>query len=180
MCGSVTCSARVSGGASGNTGRTPVASASASINSSALEPPRHGVREILGVVLVPLVGRDAGLVGARIGDGAHQLAQVEIVIQEILGQRVEQRRIAGRIGRADIVHRIDDAAAEEVAPHAVDGGFREERIVLRGQPLGVGQAAAAASVGTGAAAGNVAGRMNLGFITRPSLGCFMSKSWRWS
>ena len=60
-----------------------------------------------------------GLVGARIGDGPHQVPQVETVIDEILRQRVEQRRVARRIRGADIVHRIDDAAAEEVAPHAV-------------------------------------------------------------
>ena len=150
-CGSVTCSARVSGGASGNDRAHAGGQRQRVHQFLRAQPPRHGVREIVGVVLVPLVGRDAGLIGARIGDGAHQLPQIEIVIHEILGQRVEQRRIAGRIGRADIVHRIDDAAPEEVAPHAVDGGLREERIVPRGQPLGVGHAAARhRSVGTAA------------------------------
>jgi hypothetical protein len=37
-----------------------------------------------------------------------------------------------------------------------------------------------ASVGAAVAPSEAAGRMNLGFITRPSLGCFMSKSRRWS
>ncbi len=54
---------------------------------------------------------NAGLIGARVDDGSHQVLQIEIVIHEVFRQRIEQRRIAGRIRSADIVHRIDNALA---------------------------------------------------------------------
>ncbi len=37
---------------------------------------------------------------------------------------------------AEVVHRLDDADAEEVRPQAIDGGASEERIVRRGHPVG--------------------------------------------
>ena len=57
------------------------------------------------------------------------------------GQGVEQGRVDGRVGAADVVDRIDDAAMEEVAPDAIDQAAGEERVVRRRQPARIGFAA---------------------------------------
>ena len=44
-----------------------------------------------------------------------------------------------RVRVADVVDRVDEATSEEVAPHAVDDGAREPRILLRRHPLGEGR-----------------------------------------
>ena len=43
-----------------------------------------------------------------------------------------------RVGRTEIVHRIDDPPPEEIAPHPIDGGRGEIGVVRRGHPLGQG------------------------------------------
>ena len=96
---------------------------------------RMGVTEVNRVILVPLVLHNGELIGARLADGLHQLAQVEAVLHELRRERVEQFRIARRIAGADVVHRIDDAAAEEVAPDAVRHRLGEERILRRDEPV---------------------------------------------
>ena len=70
------------------------------------------------------------LIGLAGGDGANEKLQVEMVLDQTLGAKfVEQFGMAGRIVFAEVVHRVDDAQAEEVAPHAVGGGPGEEGVV---------------------------------------------------
>ena len=105
------------------------------------EPARTGVGEVEGVVLVPAVGNDAQLVGLRPADVPHEMAQIVAALHKFHRQRIEERRVAGRIAGADVVHRIDDAASEEIAPKPVHCGLRKVGIVGRGQPFGEGGAA---------------------------------------
>ena len=52
------------------------------------------------------------------------------------GQRVEQGGVARRVRVAEVVDRIDDPAAEDLAPEAIHFDLGEERIVLGGEPRG--------------------------------------------
>ena len=96
---------------------------------------RQGVREIDVVVLVPLVFVDRELIRPREADVAHQVPHVEVALEEILLERLEQFRVARRITAADVVHRINDAAREEIAPRAIGHRLGEIRIVLRYEPI---------------------------------------------
>src|SRR5438876_341270 len=84
----------------------------------------------LSLMVVPLVLVDRELVGPRKADVAHQMTHVESALHEIVLEGIEQLRIAGRIAAADVIHRIDDAAPEEIAPGAVGHCLGEIRIVL--------------------------------------------------
>ena len=88
------------------------------------------MREIFGIAGVPFIRRETRLIGSRIGDGTHQLPQIEFMVDEVLGHRVEQGRIARRIGGADVVHRLDDPSPKEVAPDTIGRGLGEEWIVF--------------------------------------------------
>ena len=67
-------------------------------------------------------------------DDAHQVLHVVAARDEVGGERVEQLGRGGRVRRAQVVDGIDEAAAEEVAPHAVDEGAREPGVVRRRSP----------------------------------------------
>ena len=71
---------------------------------------RQRVREIGLVVHVPFVGVETQLIGSRIGDRADQPPQIVIVIDEILGERIQKLWIHGRITGANIVHRLNEPA----------------------------------------------------------------------
>ena len=60
----------------------------------------------------------------------------KLVLGEVLGQRVEQRVVGRRVGLAEVVVRIDDAAAHQVRPDAVGLGAGEERVLRIGDPVG--------------------------------------------
>ena len=105
------------------------------------EPAGHGVGIVGAVVGVPLVGGEGELVGARLHDGALEVADVEAALDELLGEPGEEFGIGGRIAGADIVDRVDEADAEEVAPHAVHIAQGEVAVVGGGYPIGEGFAA---------------------------------------
>src|SRR5438874_150401 len=62
-------------------------------------------------------------------------ASVETALDKILLERLEQVRIARRIAPANVVHRINNAAPEEIAPGAIGHRLGEIGIFLRGQPV---------------------------------------------
>ena len=99
-------------------------------------PPRHRVRVIDLVVLVPPVGLDGMLIDAALGDQFQHVLGVEAAVDELLGEPFQQLRVTRRVAGADVVHRIDQAAAEQVAPQPVDEAAGEERVFLRGGPAG--------------------------------------------
>ena len=70
------------------------------------------------------------LVGATL-----QRADVVVVGDEVLRQRVEQLRVGGRVGQREVVHGVDDAGAEVVAPDAVGEAAGEEGVFGRAHPL---------------------------------------------
>ena len=57
------------------------------------------------------------------------------MFDEILAQRSQQFFVRGGIRRAQIVHRVDQSAAHEVGPDAIDDRSREHRVVPAGEPF---------------------------------------------
>ena len=56
--------------------------------------------------------------------------RVEAARDELLRQPVEQLRVGRRIAGADVVDRLDQADAEQVAPQTIDVALGEIRILL--------------------------------------------------
>ena len=95
------------------------------------------------------------------------MLQVVAVAAEVVGQGVEQGRVARRVGGAEVVHRIDDPSAHQVGPDAVDDDFGEVRVLGRGHPVGEGLA----GVGVGVVAAGAVPKSGLGGRTSPVSGC---------
>ena len=87
------------------------------------------------VVLVELVRHRAELVRPALADRLDQVLQAVLVVDQVLGQGVEQLGVRRRVGDAHVVQRIDDAAAEEVRPVAVGHGPGEERVLRVDHPV---------------------------------------------
>ena len=80
--------------------------------------------------------RDArSLIGLGQNDLVHQVPHVELVIHEVLRQRIQQLRIDRRICRPQIIDRVDDATVEKVAPDAIRHAAGEVWILWSCQPL---------------------------------------------
>ena len=58
----------------------------------------------------------------------------EALVHQVLRQGVEELGVARRVGGADVVHRFDQAAAQEVRPRTVGQVAGEPRVVRRRQP----------------------------------------------
>src|SRR5690349_7348616 len=86
----------------------------------------QGAGEVGFVIAVGFVGHGRNLVGARVQEGAKERTQIESMVDEILGERIQQGSVAGRIGSAEIVVRLNDAAAKQVIPDAIDLSAREK------------------------------------------------------
>src|SRR2546430_2507550 len=63
----------------------------------------------------------------RLHDRPQQMLQVVFVRYEVGRQRVEQLRVAGRVGRPQVVKRLDQPAAHQVAPEAIDNIRSEDQ-----------------------------------------------------
>ena len=55
---------------------------------------------------------------------------------QLLFEVSQQRGIAGRVVRPDIVRLVDDAAAQQPIPDAVGDGSGKPRVLGRDQPIG--------------------------------------------
>jgi len=99
------------------------------------------VRVVFCVEFVRLVRLRGELVSARLADVGNELFEVVVVFGETLREFVEQFWIHRGIADAHVVHRFDDAAAEEVRPHDVHEIAREVGILRRRQPVGEHRAA---------------------------------------
>ena len=90
---------------------------------------RHGLHQHVaeeGVVFFVVLGSAAGeVIGFGGGDPADQGLDVVAGVAEVGGQAVEEFRVAGRVMVAEVVDRVDEAAAQEVAPGRVDEGAGE-------------------------------------------------------
>ena len=93
------------------------------------QPAGQGVRVVEPVVFVPVVGLVRKLVGPRLADRADELPHVEVAGDELVGEVVEQLGVGRRVAGADVVDRLDDADAGQVAPEAVDVAAGEVRVV---------------------------------------------------
>ncbi len=94
-----------------------------------------GVEKELLIAAIRGRGEGRELVGARLGDLAHEPAEIEPVPHEIRGQGVEQRGVRRRIRRAQIVHRLYEPASEQMLPDAIHEIASEHGIVARHQPV---------------------------------------------
>jgi hypothetical protein len=61
--------------------------------------------------------------------------EAELVGGEVLREPLQQLRVARRVGRPEVVVRIDQPAAHQVQPHAVHLRPGEERVVGRRDPV---------------------------------------------
>ena len=95
----------------------------------------HKASVVDRVVFVPAIGDVRVLVGARLANGPDQLLHIEAAGDEIPGQSIEQLGIRRRVAGADVVDRLDDAHAKQIAPQAVDIALGKVLVVLRGDPL---------------------------------------------
>ena len=82
------------------------------------------------------IGVGRPLVGRRGHDRADQALHVEPVLDEVRGDRRKQLLVRRGVGRAQVVDRMHETAAEQAAPHAVHDRARELRVVGRCQPCG--------------------------------------------
>ena len=78
---------------------------------------------------------------------ADQMFQIVAVRHKISGQFVQQGRVDGRVGGAEVIGGMYDAPSEHLFPHPVHGGFGEERVVFGRDPLRQFHAQVAARVG---------------------------------
>ena len=91
-------------------------------------------REVLLVVLVALVRLGAQLIGrATCRSCGTRCFRSKLLSTKSLASASSSSGFAGRVGHPHVVFRIDQAAAEEVLPVAVDQRLGEERVVL-GRP----------------------------------------------
>ena len=88
-----------------------------------------GVAVVVLVAGVGGVGDVAELVDARGGDGADEPVEVVAVFDEVFGQGLEELGVGGRVALAEVIDGVDQAAAEEVEPDAVDLHAGEHRAV---------------------------------------------------
>ena len=101
-----------------------------------VEPPHDVVREeLLGVAV--LAARDRRLlVGAGVEDQAIEVPQVVVGLDQLALEVGQQPGVRGRVVGSDVVGLVDDPAAQEPGPHAVDDAPREPRVLRRDQPVG--------------------------------------------
>ena len=94
-----------------------------------------GIVQIVGPVCV--VGLARKLIHARVQDQANRVCfRLIAVVDEVLGQCVEQGLVGGRIGDAKIIDRLHQAPAQVVLNNAIDNGSRKPGILRRGDPGG--------------------------------------------
>ena len=89
------------------------------------------VRVGIGRRVVDLRGQ---LVGGRVENQPVDVLQVEVRLHQFLREVGEQFRIAGRIVWPDVIGLVDNAAAQEPRPHAIDDAGGEVGILRCGQP----------------------------------------------
>ena len=61
------------------------------------------------------------MVSLGLHNGAHEGAQVESVFHNVCDEGTKQRRVAGRVGHAHVIHILDKANIHEVGPHRLEG-----------------------------------------------------------
>ena len=86
------------------------------------------VGEERGVEPVVGVRQRAELVDPAVEDQAQELLEVEAAGHELVGQGVEQLGVRRWVGLAEVVDRVDQPLAEQVAPVAVDHVPSEPRV----------------------------------------------------
>ena len=98
------------------------------------QPAREGMRVVHGVILVPLGRANRELIDARLADKLDQVPRIEVMVDELAREIFEQGRIAGRVAGANIVERLDDAGAGEIAPKTIGIARGEETVLGRADP----------------------------------------------
>src|SRR6266699_6299939 len=63
------------------------------------------------------------------------MAQVVMMLDEVPGKRVQQRRIRRWVGGAEIIDRLNQAFAHQLSPEAVHRGAREPGVLGRSHPI---------------------------------------------
>ena len=84
---------------------------------------------------VGVVGCGAKLVQVALHDGANERLVIVLQFNEMPGQLFQQCGVDGRIGGANVIHRLHDAAPEEGSPHTVHYRTCKEGIVRLSHPV---------------------------------------------
>ena len=71
------------------------------------------------IVFVPFFGADGELIGARFADEFEQMARIEAAVDELASEIIEERGIFWRVAGANVIQRLDNADAGEIAPQAI-------------------------------------------------------------
>ena len=96
----------------------------------------EGMRVVDLVVVVPAVVVHRQPVRPRGADLGEDVPHVEAAVDERPGQVLEEGRVRRRIAGPDVVDRIDDPGAEQIAPQPVDVALGEVGILGGGHPGG--------------------------------------------
>ena len=86
--------------------------------------------------------------GQELRQASSYAVHVEVAVHEFRGQTIEQGGIGGGIAGTEVIDRLDDAHAQEVAPDAIDVALGEVGVVLGRDPFGEVFAAAVRGLGT--------------------------------
>ena len=70
----------------------------------------------------------------RSGDRTQQLLDVVLLLTEVVRESYEQRCVARRICRPQIVHRLNDSAPHQIGPYSINHHLSEERVLIRSHP----------------------------------------------
>ncbi len=97
------------------------------------------------------------------------------MLAEVFGQGFEQRRVAGRVRRTQVIDRLHDPTAHQVGPDPVDDHLGKIRVLGTGHPVGQGFAGIRVRVvGLSRLAEEGLGRQDFtaqGMLNRAPFGC---------
>ena len=68
-------------------------------------------------------------------DRPEQFLLIELDRSEVGGESVEEFRVARRIGRSQVIDRVDDTDPEQFRPNTIDGYFGKGRVGLADHPI---------------------------------------------
>ncbi len=100
------------------------------------EEPGTGMGKVALVRAIERGGLAAQLVGPTGENRANDMPLIEALRDEVVGQRLEQLGNRRGVRLAEVIHRIDEAPAQQVSPDAIDTHFGEQRIAGSGEPVG--------------------------------------------
>src|SRR5436309_966972 len=98
----------------------------------------RGARKVLVVLFVSRAGHARQLVDLGSGDGANELFQVKLFLNQVARQCREERPVACGIRLSQVIHRLNQPAAKEGSPDSIGDGAGKPAILGGGHPVSQG------------------------------------------